>query len=536
MADCGLVALHRGLIESFKSLLTSQDFGTEFELLSTELSIQLLRVHLWGDWVGLNIENVEETPQVLLDRRDATSTIRQVLDSISFLLMEIREIRQKYQPDQPPQVPPKEDAEASRSSKSVCHVSNINRVSFRQRMRVNQRQNSMVSIARWALRDARKFDAKVKRLKSLIDGLEDISRIAGISPVSRLPLPARISVQQDESPPPYSAISRPVRSRSRVETERTTIPATTIPVSRFSSDLLNQHTIMKRYLATLPSCQDHPVPRAREKLTKLSDKQFKELRIDVYDELLRRQQCEMPNSPTPECLTNIASLHPKRNEARKKLSTLIPSRFGHLATDIVCELERRVPNLKPHCSPQISAFHDPFLIPRTPETRRWGCVRPHTVTDAPPPLLQYRAAHQSTNGTAIGVNTPWPRNPSSLTRATRPPSLTIPTPPFIHRGARGPSVEIFKSFRVSMEDPTWKILPAALKKYRISAPWEDYALYLVYGNQERCLGMDEKPLVLFKKLDKEGKKPMFMLRKIRSVTKPVAFEHYVSQPDIGSVL
>lgn len=76
-----------------------------------------------------------------------------------------------------------------------------------------------------------------------------------------------------------------------------------------------------------------------------------------------------------------------------------------------------------------------------------------------------------------------------------------------------PSVEIFKSFRVSMEDPCHKVLPAALKKYNINADWRQYALYIVYGDQERCLGLDEKPLILFKQLDKEGKKPMFMLRR-----------------------
>lgn len=75
------------------------------------------------------------------------------------------------------------------------------------------------------------------------------------------------------------------------------------------------------------------------------------------------------------------------------------------------------------------------------------------------------------------------------------------------------SVEIFKSFRVSMDDPCYKVLPAALRKYQINAPWDQYALYIVYGDQERCLGLDEKPLILFKQLDKEGKKPMFMLRK-----------------------
>lgn len=80
------------------------------------------------------------------------------------------------------------------------------------------------------------------------------------------------------------------------------------------------------------------------------------------------------------------------------------------------------------------------------------------------------------------------------------------------------SVEIFKSFRVSMEDPCYKVLPAALKKYNINAPWDQYALFIVYGDQERCLQMDEKPLILFKQLDKEGKKPMFMLRKTNTAT------------------
>ncbi|MCJ1375152.1 Adaptor for signal transduction [Loxospora ochrophaea] len=76
-----------------------------------------------------------------------------------------------------------------------------------------------------------------------------------------------------------------------------------------------------------------------------------------------------------------------------------------------------------------------------------------------------------------------------------------------------PSVEIFKSFRVSMDDPCYKVLPAALKRYNINADWRQYALYIVYGDQERCLGLEEKPLILFKALDKEGRKPMFMLRR-----------------------
>ncbi|PGH13852.1 hypothetical protein AJ79_03420 [Helicocarpus griseus UAMH5409] len=78
---------------------------------------------------------------------------------------------------------------------------------------------------------------------------------------------------------------------------------------------------------------------------------------------------------------------------------------------------------------------------------------------------------------------------------------------------REPSVEIFKSFRVSMDDPCYKVLPAALKKYNINEDWRLYALYIVFGDQERCLGLDERPLILFKQLEKEGRKPMFMLRR-----------------------
>ncbi len=76
-----------------------------------------------------------------------------------------------------------------------------------------------------------------------------------------------------------------------------------------------------------------------------------------------------------------------------------------------------------------------------------------------------------------------------------------------------PQSSIFKSFKVSMEDPCYKVLPSALKKYNINADWRQYALYIVFGDQERCLGLEEKPLILFKQLDREGLKPMFMLRK-----------------------
>lgn len=39
-----------------------------------------------------------------------------------------------------------------------------------------------------------------------------------------------------------------------------------------------------------------------------------------------------------------------------------------------------------------------------------------------------------------------------------------------------------KSFRVTLEDPCWKVLPAALKKYKINDDWKMYALFICFGN------------------------------------------------------
>lgn len=113
------------------------------------------------------------------------------------------------------------------------------------------------------------------------------------------------------------------------------------------------------------------------------------------------------------------------------------------------------------------------------------------------------------------LSAPLPSNASVApsTAATATNNTTSSRQKHVDRSESNPQVEIFKSFRVSIEDPCHKVLPVALERYAIRDDWRQYALYIVYGDQERCLGLEEKPLMLFKQLDREGKKPMFMLRK-----------------------
>ncbi|QIW94734.1 hypothetical protein AMS68_000252 [Peltaster fructicola] len=136
-------------------------------------------------------------------------------------------------------------------------------------------------------------------------------------------------------------------------------------------------------------------------------------------------------------------------------------------------------------------------------------------TSARPHYDEPSSAHTTWNSSSTLVDPP--------TSATRPQDRVrrqAPTPsprddeaPSSARESRDAGVEIFKSFRVSVEDPCEVVLPVALKRYNIHDDWRQYSLYIVHGDQERCLGLKEKPLLLFKQLDREGRKPMFMLRR-----------------------
>jgi hypothetical protein len=117
-------------------------------------------------------------------------------------------------------------------------------------------------------------------------------------------------------------------------------------------ETLGEHyRVLKAYLAPyLTDEKGNPRPsRAKDKLTRLSAVQFQELSTDVYDESIRREQDRKrggpgaPGNETPKFLLPKNNFHPKRNQARQKLSTLPLERFRQLATDVYYELERRFP-------------------------------------------------------------------------------------------------------------------------------------------------------------------------------------------------
>ena len=93
-----------------------------------------------------------------------------------------------------------------------------------------------------------------------------------------------------------------------------------------------------------------------------------------------------------------------------------------------------------------------------------------------------------------------------------------------------------QGFRVSMEDTCYKILPAALNLCNINSDWRQYSLYIEYGDQERYVGLQEKPLIVCKQLDRHGRRPKLMLRKRRWLMAGHSEPTGVSEADVGFLL
>lgn len=127
--------------------------------------------------------------------------------------------------------------------------------------------------------------------------------------------------------------------------------------------ILGEHYVsLKRFLSSISrdGKPNAPPNKARDKLQRLTGVQFLELSTDVYDELKRREAvARRPSNPgaqgPPTYLLPESNFHPKRNQARQKLSSLGPPRFRDLATDVFCELERRYPRFSAGDIPRVGS-------------------------------------------------------------------------------------------------------------------------------------------------------------------------------------
>ncbi|SCV02949.1 LANO_0G01222g1_1 [Lachancea nothofagi CBS 11611] len=108
-----------------------------------------------------------------------------------------------------------------------------------------------------------------------------------------------------------------------------------------------------------------------------------------------------------------------------------------------------------------------------------------------------------------GLNNSTTASQQSLTAA----NSTTPTTLSATQHAGNAGSEPLKHMRASKEDSCERILKSAMKRHGLSEQdWRQYVLVICYGDQERMLELDEKPVQIFKNLKQQGLHPAIMLR------------------------
>lgn len=212
------------------------------------------------------------------------------------------------------------------------------------------------------------------------------------------------------------------------------------PIHVTEENLQEHHRTLSKFLAsTAPPDQENSEPhyRARDKLLRLSSVQFQELSTDVFDELLRREnERRHPPHPSdqnfPRFLQPKPNYHPKRNQARQKLATLVTHRFRELAGDVSFELERRYPQF---------AGANYRASPSEPQSRS----NPGSMRTPSNPRLRGAPSNPSLRTTPSNpsLRTPASNSHSGRTRARSSsrsgPRMPAPLPAYV-QGLRRPSV------------------------------------------------------------------------------------------------
>ena len=180
-----LTALFSTCIDAFHIVLTAHEFGEDYEMLCADLAIQRLRFCLWGETVGLVSRGSLAPPSPLpaLGDPEIKPTVIQALQAIQYLLQEADRVRDQFSS------PPRS------SHQLTLFRDTFNQFSLRAALRRNQA--SLVNVTKWAVYARDRFQERIERLKSLIDGLEKVSESLGVLDLQRRRMQAEIESLDD---------------------------------------------------------------------------------------------------------------------------------------------------------------------------------------------------------------------------------------------------------------------------------------------------------------------------------------------------
>ena len=140
-----------------------------------QLSLQRVRLLLWGETLGLGFESPQRY-HPRLDSSDIAPAIESTLHHLRSLLQKADLITDRYTVPAGSQAAGDVQVEPSKG----LTIFRDRFDSFKVRIRRSQSSNSTWTVTRWAVHDLGKFRAVITNIKDLIDGLEGITSALGL--------------------------------------------------------------------------------------------------------------------------------------------------------------------------------------------------------------------------------------------------------------------------------------------------------------------------------------------------------------------
>ncbi|KAK7947064.1 uncharacterized protein PG986_011385 [Apiospora aurea] len=178
----GIAGLFTSCIENFDIFVRAKDFG-DFDHLCTRLSLERVRLALWGETLGLLPSWPDQKPQVpynhAIDREDIQPSIVACLCQLLDLLTKANVITERYALDCTPLSTQAYSQEVTQTPRGML-VLRDSFQKFKERIRKNQKQKPVWKVTRWSIHDCAQFEALVDKVHKLLDGLESITNALGV--------------------------------------------------------------------------------------------------------------------------------------------------------------------------------------------------------------------------------------------------------------------------------------------------------------------------------------------------------------------
>ena len=169
----GVAALWKTCVAVFESIDSGRNYGMDYELLRVKLEVERIRLHSWGDAVGLRDDGDNLHPDPRLERDNVANTAMRVLGCIHHLFENSERLQNTYGLKSST-VDAQNMLTASQGQPILGSVFKKAYEGLRNNARDRQKETKISRKTIWVIKDKQKFQAMISEIKGFNDNLESL--------------------------------------------------------------------------------------------------------------------------------------------------------------------------------------------------------------------------------------------------------------------------------------------------------------------------------------------------------------------------